>query len=130
MVDRAQFVMYQTILTVCSVIVTAYFGKRMAQGNIKLIMVISALCSVAGYVILANAGSISWFYVGAVLLGGGILKLYGSSGVDHYQQLVRRENQRYGHGVYLYRKRSGRTNPASCAECGDSVFRLENISVM
>ena len=45
-VDRAQFVMYQTILTVCSVIVTAYFGKRMAQGNIKLIMVISALCSV------------------------------------------------------------------------------------
>ena len=71
MVDRAQFVMYQTILTVCSVIVTAYFGKRMAQGNIKLIMVISALCSVAGYVILANAGSISWFYVGAVLLGVG-----------------------------------------------------------
>ena len=70
-VDRAQFVMYQTILTVCSVIVTAYFGKRMAQGNIKLIMVISALCSVAGYVILANAGSISWFYVGAVLLGVG-----------------------------------------------------------
>lgn len=70
-VDRAQFVMYQTILTVCSVIVTAYFGKRMEQGNIKLIMVISALCSVAGYVILANAGSISWFYVGAVLLGVG-----------------------------------------------------------
>lgn len=70
-IDRAQFIMYQTILTICSVIVTAYFGKRMAKGNIKLIMVISALCSVGGYLLLAMAGSITWFYIGAILLGVG-----------------------------------------------------------
>ena len=70
-VNRTDFMMYPTILTVCSVVVTAFFGKRMARGNIKLIVVISALCSVGGYALLANASSISWFYIGAIFLGIG-----------------------------------------------------------
>lgn len=70
-IDRAQFVLYQTILTVCSVIVTAYFGKRMAKGNLRLIVLLSALCSVGGYLLLANAHNMYWLYAGAILLGVG-----------------------------------------------------------
>lgn len=70
-IDRSQFVLYQTILTVFSVLITAYFGNRMAKGNIKLIMAGSAVCSVIGYILFANAGSIYWFYIGAILLGVG-----------------------------------------------------------
>lgn len=70
-IDRAQFVLYQTILTVCSVIVTAYFGKRMAKGNLRLIVLLSALCSVGGYLLLANAHNLYWLYAGAILLGVG-----------------------------------------------------------
>lgn len=70
-IDRAQFLLYQTILTVMSVIVTAYFGNKMAKGNIKLIMVISALCSALGYVIFANAHVVYLMYGASLLLGVG-----------------------------------------------------------
>lgn len=70
-IDRATFLLYQTILTVTSVIVSGYFGKRMARGNIKLIMAGSALCSVLGYVVFANAQSVYFLYCGAILLGVG-----------------------------------------------------------
>lgn len=70
-IDRATFVLYQTILTVTSVIVSGYFGKRMARGNIKTIMAGSALCSVLGYIVFANAQSIYFLYGGAILLGVG-----------------------------------------------------------
>lgn len=70
-IDRSIFMMYQTILTVASIIVTGYFGKRMAKGNMKRIMVVSSLCSVLGYLVFANAQSVYWLYGGAILLGVG-----------------------------------------------------------
>lgn len=70
-VDRSTFVFYQTILTVTSVLVSAYFGKRMYKGNIKMIMAGSAVASILGYVLFANAQGVAWFYAGAVLLGTG-----------------------------------------------------------
>lgn len=70
-INRASFMVYPTILTVVSVFVSGFSGNRMARGNIKLIMVISALSSVIGYSILANASSVFIFYAGAVLLGIG-----------------------------------------------------------
>lgn len=70
-IDRSVFLLYQTILTVVSVFVSGYFGKRMARGNIKLIMAGSALMSILGYILFANAQSVVWFYLGAVLLGIG-----------------------------------------------------------
>ena len=70
-IDRSTFMLYQTILTVGSVVVTGYFGKRMARGNIKIIMFLSAISAVIGYVLFANAQSIAFFYIGAILIGVG-----------------------------------------------------------
>ncbi len=70
-VDRGSFLLYQTILLLVSIGVTAYYGKRMAKGNVKRIVVISALVAAAGYVIFAMAKSLYMFYFGAIFLGVG-----------------------------------------------------------
>lgn len=68
-IDRSKFLLYQTILMLTSVVVTGYFGKRMAKGNIKLIMIISALVGAIGYIIFSKADSVAWFYAGGALVG-------------------------------------------------------------
>ncbi|MCQ4636519.1 MFS transporter [Anaerovorax odorimutans] len=70
-IDRGSFLLYQTVLTLTAVVVTAYFGKRMAKGRLKLIVVISALVAAGGYLLFAAAKSVYWFYFGAVLIGVG-----------------------------------------------------------
>lgn len=70
-VDRGSFLLYQTILLLVSIGVTAYYGKRMAKGNVKRIVVISALVAAAGYVIFAMAKFLYMFYFGAIFLGVG-----------------------------------------------------------
>lgn len=70
-IDRGAFLLYQTILTLTAILVTAYFGKRMARGRLKLIVVISALVAVIGYLIFASAKSLYWFYFGALFIGVG-----------------------------------------------------------
>lgn len=70
-IQRSAFLLYQSIVTLSSVFVSGYSGKRMATGNIKLIMAVSALMSILGYIIFANAKSIVWFYLGAPLIGIG-----------------------------------------------------------
>lgn len=69
--DRGTFLLYQTILTLTAVVITAYFGKRMAKGRLKLIVVLSALVAAAGYLLFSMAKSVYWFYFGAVLIGVG-----------------------------------------------------------
>ena len=70
-IERSSFLLYQTILTLTAVVVTAYFGKRMAKGNLKLIVVVSALIAAGGYVLFAMAKALYWFYIGSVLIGVG-----------------------------------------------------------
>lgn len=70
-IERGSFLLYQTILTLTAVAVTAYFGKRMAKGNLKMIVVISALIAAGGYVVFSMAKALYWFYIGAVLIGVG-----------------------------------------------------------
>lgn len=70
-IDRGSFLLYQTVLTLTAVVVTAYFGKRMAKGRLKLIVVISALVAAVGYLLFAWAKAVYWFYFGAVLIGVG-----------------------------------------------------------
>lgn len=70
-IDRGAFLLYQTVLTLAAIVVTAYFGKRMAKGNLKLIVIISGLIAAGGYLIFAAAKSIIWFYAGALLIGVG-----------------------------------------------------------
>lgn len=70
-IDRGTFLLYQTIVTLTAVVVTAYYGKRMARGNVRLIVVISALVAAGGYLLFATAKSLFMFYIGAVLIGVG-----------------------------------------------------------
>lgn len=70
-VDRGAFVLYQTILCGSSLIFMPIFGKRMAQGNIKLIMAISAILSGVAYVGFSQATALWHIYCWAALLGLG-----------------------------------------------------------
>lgn len=70
-IDRATFLLYQTILTLTTVILSAYFGKRMTHGRLKLIVVISALIASGGYLLFSMAKAVYWFYIGAVLIAFG-----------------------------------------------------------
>lgn len=68
-VDRGEFLLYQTILCIASVAITAYFGKKMDTKSIKPIMAISCLLGAVSYVIFANAQSIMMFYIFSVFIG-------------------------------------------------------------
>lgn len=70
-IDRGTFLLYQTILTLTAVVVTAYFGKRMAKGKLKRIVVISGIIAAIGYLLFAAAKSVYWFYFGALFVGVG-----------------------------------------------------------
>lgn len=68
-VDRGEFLLYQTILCLASVLVTAYFGKKMDTKWIKPIMAISSILAAISYIIFAVSSSIIWFYVFSVFIG-------------------------------------------------------------
>lgn len=70
-IDRSAFLLYQTIVTLTAVVVTLYYGKRMAKGNVRLIVVLSALVAALGYIIFSTAQSLWMFYVGALFIGVG-----------------------------------------------------------
>ncbi len=70
-IDRGQFVLYTTILSLFSVFVAGFFGKRMARGNIKLIMIISAMLTALGFFGFSRATDVWHFYVLALFIGQG-----------------------------------------------------------
>lgn len=70
-IDRGAFLLYQTILTLSTVVLSAYFGKKMTKGRLKLIVVISALVAAGGYLIFSGAKSVYWFYLGAIFISFG-----------------------------------------------------------
>lgn len=70
-VDRGDFVFYQTILCLACVAGAAFFGKRMAKGNIKVLMAVFAVLSAVGFVGFSRATTLWHFYVCAVILGLG-----------------------------------------------------------
>lgn len=70
-IDRATFVLYQTIVQLSSVAAAAYYGKRMAKGNIKKIMAICAIASGIAYIAFGLATNVWFFYIFGIVLGIG-----------------------------------------------------------
>lgn len=70
-IDRGDFVLYATILSLFSIVAAGYYGKRMAKGNIKLIMAVSAILSAVAYVGFSRSTEAWHFYVFSLLLGLG-----------------------------------------------------------
>lgn len=70
-VDRADFVFYQTILCLSCVAAAAFYGKRMAKGNIKRMMAFWAILSAAAFFGFSKATVLWQFYLLAVILGIG-----------------------------------------------------------
>lgn len=70
-IERAQFVLYATIMSLTTVVITSFMGKIMADKNIKVIMMISAFIGAAGFFIFSQAQGVMYFYLGALLLGVG-----------------------------------------------------------
>ncbi len=68
-IDRASFVVYMTILSLTTVVVTSFMGKVMAKRNIKMIMFVSAIIACIGFFGFSRATSAIHFYIFAVLLG-------------------------------------------------------------
>lgn len=67
--DRSEFMLTSTILCLVSVFAAAFMGKKMAKGNIKLIMLINALIAGVGYFGFSRATSLGQFYAFAAVLG-------------------------------------------------------------
>lgn len=70
-IERAQFVLYSTIMSLTTVVVTSFMGKVMAKRNIKVIMMLSAAAGAVGFLIFSQAQGVAYFYLGALLLGIG-----------------------------------------------------------
>lgn len=70
-IDRGQFVLYTTILALFSVFVAGFFGKKMANGNIKRIISISSIITAVGYFGFSKAAETWHFYLLALLIGQG-----------------------------------------------------------
>lgn len=70
-IERAQFVLYATIMSLTTVVITSFMGKVMADKNIKVIMMISAFIGAVGFFIFSQAQGVMYFYLGALLLGVG-----------------------------------------------------------
>ncbi|WP_066050601.1 MFS transporter [Anaerotignum propionicum] len=67
--ERSEFMLYSTILCLVSVVAAAFMGKRMAKGNIKLIMLVNALIAGVGYFGFSRSNSLWQIYVFAAILG-------------------------------------------------------------
>lgn len=68
-VDRASFVLYSTIMCLVSVALSAFMGKRMGKGNIKMIMAVNAILGGLFYIGFSQADHMWQFYLFGALLG-------------------------------------------------------------
>ncbi|WMI79915.1 MFS transporter [Anaerotignum sp. MB30-C6] len=67
--ERSEFMLHATILCLISVVAAAFMGKKMAKGNIKLIMIINALIAGLGFFGFSRATSLGQLYAFAAVLG-------------------------------------------------------------
>ncbi|MCQ4635782.1 MFS transporter [Anaerovorax odorimutans] len=68
-VQRADFVLYSTLMCLVSVVLSAYAGKFMGKGNIKWIMAINSILGALLYFGFSQSSHMWQFYLFGLLLG-------------------------------------------------------------